>query len=247
MPELDIVDAIEKQNAREEQKQVQAAVQEVTKKKSSDGRNVLIMVALLLGVFVLFTGGFTAYNKFTGAAVIDLDYLHEMNYQGKLDSSRGYMYNGHSFVFNEGLWYTEVKETGLITKIPLHFAPKNLSDIKMTGTLNSDFNKGDIVYVAIDPEFANKYYTLALSELSFNIVKGIRGKPEGVCTTKNEICEEREVLNCENTQGKPVIELKWANESKITSKGTCILVEGKDYGIVQAVDRLVLQWYGIMK
>ena len=56
MPELDIVDALEKQNAREEQQQLKSAVQEVTKPKSSDGRNVLIMVALLLGVFVLFTG-----------------------------------------------------------------------------------------------------------------------------------------------------------------------------------------------
>ena len=247
MPELDIVDAIEKQNAREEQKQVETAVQETVKKKGSDGKNILILIALMLGVFVLFTGGFSAYNKFTGAAVIDLDYLHKMNYQGKLDSIRGYMYNGHSFVFNEGLWYTEVKETGLLTKVPLHFAPKNLTGIKMTGTLSPDFNKGEIVYVAIDPEFANKYYTLALSELNFNIVKGIRRKPSGVCTTKNDICEEREILNCENPKGKPVIELKWANETKITSKGMCILVEGKDYGIVKAVDRLVLQWYGIMK
>ena len=247
MPELDIVDALEKQNAREEQQQVEAAVKEVSKKKGSDGRNVLIMVAILLGIFVLFTGGFTAYNKFTGAAVIDLDYLHEMNYQGKLDSNRGYMYNGYSFVFNQGLWYTEVKETGLITKIPLHFGPKNLTDIKMGGTLSPDFNKGDIVYVAIDPEFANKYYTLALSELNFNIVKGIRRKPSGVCTKKNDICEDRDVLSCNNSQSKPVIELRWANKSKITSKGTCILVEGKDYGIVKAVDRLVLQWYGIMK
>ncbi len=247
MPEIDIVDALEKQNKQEEQKQVTAAVQEVTKKKGSDGRNVLIMVVILLGVFVLFTGGFTAYNKFTGASVIDTDYLHKMNYQNKLDSTRGYMYNGHSFVFNHGLWYTEVKETGLITKIPLHFAPNNLTNVKITGTLSPDFNKGDIVYVAIDPEFANKYYSLALSELSFNIVKGIRRKPTGVCTKKNDICEEREVLSCNNTKGLPVIELRWANESKITSKGTCILVEGKDYGIVQAVDRLVLQWYGIMK
>ena len=55
------------------------------------------------------------------------------------------------------------------------------------------------------------------------------------------------MLNCKNPQGKPVIELKWANKTKITSQGTCILVEGKDYGIVKAVDRLVLQWYGIMK
>ncbi len=247
MTDLDIIEALEKKNAQEEKQQIEAAVKEDVPKKNNDARNVLIMVAVLLGVFVLFTGGFSAYNKFTGAAVIDTDYLHQMNYQGKLDSTRGYMYNGYSFVFNQGLWYTEVKETGLITKIPLHFGPKNLTQIPVTGTLDPNFNKGDIVYVAIDPEFANKYYTLALSELNFNIVKGIRRKPSGVCTKKNDICEERDILSCDNNQGKPVIELKWANETKITSQGTCILVQGKDYGIVKAVDRLVLQWYGIMK
>ena len=100
MPELDIVEALEKQIDREEKAKVDQAVKEVVKPKGSDGRNVLIMVAILLGVFVLFTGGFTAYNKFTGAAVMNLDKLHELNYQGKLDPIRGYMYNGHSFVFN---------------------------------------------------------------------------------------------------------------------------------------------------
>ncbi len=246
MDEIKIGAALEKKIEREEKVNLNDALKIDDNSKNRDGRNIILMIVIMVGIFVFFMGGFKVYDYFTGANVVSLDYLHQKNSEGKLDESRGYMYNGYSFVYNDNIWWTEIQKNNILTKIPLHFGPKNLTDVKVMGMLNPDFNKGELVYVAIDPEFANKYYTLALSEINFNIVKGILRKPEAVCTKNNTICDDRKILNCDNTEGKPVIELRNAEKSEVTFKGTCILVSGNETGIVQAANRLVLKWYGIM-
>ena len=149
----------------------------------------------------------------------------------------------------DGLWWTEMKKGNTLLKIPLHFGPKEVNDTKVEGKLdNTQFNNGTEVYIAINPETFNQYYSLALSELNFNIVQGIERKPIAVCTKNDTICEtdNRTILSCNNTEGKPVIELRYGEEQKITLNQTCILITGTDYGIVKAVDRLIWQWYGII-
>lgn len=244
MDEIKIGKALEEEESRGEGGWEKRGGEE--EKGGGDGKKIGILLLVLAGVMLLSIGGFKAYDYFTGAEIIDVDYLHKENLEGDLEPERGYMYRSYSFVFIDGLWWTEVYQGGVKVIPRLHFGPREVEEVKVGGRLSSSFNEGEVVYIAIDPELANKYYTLALSELNFNVVKGIKRQPVAACTKENSICEGREILSCENSQGKPVIELKYGGEEKIELKGNCILVSGEDYGMVKAADRLIWQWYGVM-
>lgn len=247
MKEIKISEALEKQKEREEKEQVEKALGEEEEVRG-EGKNILIAILILIGAVSLFIGGVKVYDYFTGAGVINVDELHKQNLEEELDSKEGYMYEGYSFVYADGLWWTEIKMGEILLKVPLHFGPREITEVKIEGKQDfASFNQGDEVFIAIDPEFSNKYYTLALGELNFNVAKGIKRKPVAACTKNNSICQDREILSCNNTKGKPVIELKYGGEAKIKLEGSCILVSGEEYGLVKAADRLILQWYGVMK
>ncbi len=220
----------------------------------TDTKTILIAVGIIIGIFAFSIVGFKLYEKYAGGAeVINVDDLHKENLNGNLNEKEGYMYNGYSFVYVDGLWWTEVNRFGTLLKIPLHFGAKEVESIPVTGTLDAAFNKGEFVYIAINPETTNKYYTLGLSELNFNIIKGIDRSIEAACTENNSICDNRTIISCEKTLGKPVVELVLtnhtdsANSGKIEFKGSCIRISGQDYELVKAVDKVLLRWYGIMK
>ncbi len=211
-----------------------------------DSRNILLMIAIIIGIFAFSIGGFKLYDNMTSAEVYNVDEMHEQNLNGDLDDGEGYLYNGYSFVKVDGLWWTEMTRGNTLLKVPLHFSPKEVEDIPISGELNDIFNTGQEVYITIDPDVQNKYYTLAVSELSFNTVKGIKRTPVAACTDNVTVCEGRPILSCSNTQGKPVIEFALANESSVELSGNCIKISGSDYNIVKAVNRLLYQWYGSM-
>ena len=75
---------------------------------SSDSKNVLLMVGVIIGLFIIVIGGFSWYNTITGGAVATIDDLHQMNYDGDLKEEQGYVYNGYSVVRNDKLWWTQV-------------------------------------------------------------------------------------------------------------------------------------------
>lgn len=217
---------------------------------SSDLKIILVMAILIGGLVLATFGGFSLYNNLTSANVVTIDLLHQENLEGKLDEDEGYTYNGYSFVNIDGLWWTETNKFGVRLKIPLHFGPRELEEISLEGNLDPLFNFGEEVYVAIDPYVVNKYYTLAISEFSFNLVKGMERIPVGSCTEESPDCGNRTIINCETTEGRPVVELAFQYDAKprIDFRGTCVKISGgDDYGIVKAVDRLLYEWYGIMK
>jgi hypothetical protein len=216
----------------------------------ADAKGILITVGVIIGLFVLAFGGFSAYNGLTAAAVVTIDDLHGQNLKGELDTENAYIYNGFSFVQADGLWWTERNIGERLFKIPFHFGPRDVDTIPITGELNDTFDDGEIVYFAIDPAVANKYYSLALGELGLNMVQAINRKPEAACTAEDPVCIDREILNCENTKGKPVIELDLAEpgeEPMVELSGTCIRVFGDGEDIVKSVDRLLFQWYQIIQ
>ncbi len=219
------------------------------KKPWTEGKIIAISIILLGVILAIAYGGWKITDKPTGASTIILtvDELHELNRQGKLDPERGYLHNGYSFVKHEGLWWTELMLGETLVKIPLHFGPRDVENIPLTGALNITlFNLGEEVYIAIDPNVTDKYYTLAISELSFNIVKGLDRIPVGSCTKEDPACDEREIISCNNTKGRPSIELA-LGPAGIQAQESCLLVSGTGYEIVKAVDRLLWQWYGVME
>jgi hypothetical protein len=216
----------------------------------SDGKKIMIMVGVLIALFLIFFGGSAIYNNyFTGAVVVDVDQLHKDNLLEELGDKEGYIYNGYSFVFADGLWWTEVnKLDGTLFKLPLHFGPRDVEEIMVTGTFDPTFNFGEYVYIAIDPSVQDKYYTLALSELSFNVAQSFDRTPQGACTKEHYACENRTILSCDNNPNKlPIIEFALSEENKVEIDNTCIKISGNDYGLTKAVDRLLFIWWRIMK
>lgn len=213
---------------------------------SADGKVIVIMLLIIVGVFFLAIAGFKTYDYFNSEKVINVDDLHQENLLGNLDQTEGYMYNGFSWVYADGLWWTELDRFGTLLKVPLHFGPKDVKNISIVGSLSSDFNKGEVVYIAIDPNVTNKYYTLALSELNFNIIKGIDRNIITSCTENSSICDNRTIINCETAQGRPIIQLVVANVTQVEFKDTCIKISGNGYDLVKAVDRVLMNWYGII-
>lgn len=215
--------------------------------QQNDGRSVLILIGVLVAIFVVVIGGFKVYNHFTAASVVVIDDLHQQNLDGKLGSDEGYVYNGYSFVKADGLWWTEVEVKDRIIKIPLHYGPLEIENIPVTGKLTPEFNKGETVYISIDPEVNyNKYYTLGLMELNTNILQGVSRKIEAACSTQNPVCENRTVINCESAVGQPVVQLSVDDVSSVTLKGTCIDIRGNGEDLVKSVDRALYVWYKVV-
>ena len=221
---------------------------ELLAEQPHDAKNLLIILSIIVGVLGLIFAGVALYNKYYEVEVVDIDQLHQDNLQNKLDEEDGYVYGGFSFVKADGLWWSELNMDGEKVKIPLHFGPKEVEEVKIKGELSTMFNQGDDVYIAIDPKVTDKFYTLALSELSFNVVKGLKRTPIGSCTEEDWACDNRTLISCNNNpKYKPVIELAIANETSIELIGSCIKISGSGYNITKAVDRLLYQWYEVMK
>ncbi len=244
-----IAKAVEKEFVREEQAVIHQLAEEDLQAVTSagDSRNILIMIGVIVGIFILTLGSFKVYNQFTGAGVMVIDDLHQKNLDGELDAEEGYLYNGYSIIKADGLWWTEIDAGSRLIKIPLHFGPKEVEEIPVAGKLSSQFDKGNVIYIAIDPEVNyNKYYTLALMEMNNNILQGMNRNIEAACTKENIACDNRTIINCGTASGKPVIELAVSESSGIEFSGSCIKISGNDEALVKAVDRMLYAWYGIM-
>jgi hypothetical protein len=250
MDDIKIGRALEEEMVKEEEKVLSDLAEEDLNANFSikeDGKNIAIMVVVIAGLFALMLGGFKLYGGITSANVVNVDQLHVDNLEGNLDNEEGYVYEGFSFVKVDGLWWTEVKNLDRLLKIPLHFGPKEVEDIEISGSLSDRFNLGEEIFIAINPNVANKYYTLSISELSFNVAKGVGRNPIGACTEENEACDNRTIISCDNNQGKPVIELELSeNPAEIEYIGSCIKIKGDGYDLVKAVDRILYKWYGVM-
>ena len=212
-----------------------------------DNKTVFLIIGAVIGIFLLFIVGFALYNHFNPAPQT-IDDFHALNYQGKLPPEQGYMYNGYSFIKSDGLWWTELTRVNRTIKFPVHFGPKDVEQIEFSGPgLSALFENGSEIYISINPSIQDKYYGLAISELSFNVAEGIGRMPVGACSQESPVCENRTVINCSSANNRPVIEFALANETSIYVENTCILIQGQGYDIVKAVDRLLFNWYNIIK
>ncbi len=234
---------------QEEHLEIQKAVEEDTTEEevSSDGKTIVIAIVIIFGIFILSFGGFKLYENLTTEEVLDVDQLHQENLEGELNENDGYIYNGFSFVKVDGLWWTEVNIANQRVKIPLHFGPKDVDNITTSGKLSESFSKSNQIYVSIDPEVISGHYVIAMKELSSNMAQGLGRNSVGACSKNASGCEDREILNCENPNGKSVVELVESDETSIEFSGTCIKVQGQDYEIIKAANKLLYMWYGIIK
>lgn len=220
--------------------------EDLDKKKTSDKALIIAIAAIVIILAIIITSNIFRKEE----APKTIDDLHELNLKGKLKPDEGYVYEGYSFVFANGLWYTQVQNIAgtSIFDIPLHYGPEALKDIKIEGNFNSTiFNSNKEIYITFDPLGQNlNYVALAVGEFDQTIIQAFNKAPVAACD-KNETaaCQDRPIITCENTN-KPVLYLKQEIETKVIFKDNCMIVQGTGPDIVRATNRLLLSLYGIM-
>ncbi len=188
-----------------------------------------------------------------------LDELHQENLLEGKDTDTAYVYNGFSFIYLDGLWYTQIqnKHSNILYDVPLHYGPKEVSDIPLIGdpepffTLianNSIANYEFQTYLTFDPTGDQlQYVGLGTGELTQNMATIYSLAFIPACTNNNnESCQDTPIITCESTED-PVIFINVDDVPSVEAEGNCLTIQGKGYDIVKAVDRLLLSSFGIIK
>ncbi|MBW2988689.1 hypothetical protein KY358_00060 [Candidatus Woesearchaeota archaeon] len=215
-------------------------------KKASDW--ILVIAALVIIILIAAIFSFKLLSKKEVPKTIDD--LHLLNLDGKLEPDQGYMYNGYSFVFANGLWYTQVQTASAssIFDIPLHYSPKLLEDVSVEGEFDSDFfNSHKGIYITFNPLGQDlNYVALAVGEFDQSIIKSFNKIPIAACD-RNETaaCSGIPIITCNSTD-KPVLYLQQKEGAKVIYDKNCIIVQGIREDIVRSTNRLLLKLYGIM-
>lgn len=227
----------------EEIKEVKS--EELDEKKTSD--RILI---ISIGVILLILASVIGLKMLQKDSPETIDDLHLSNLKRELKSETGYIYNGYSFVFANGLWYTQVQnvEGTSLFNIPLHYGPKDMEDIPIKGELNHTlFNSVREIYITFDPLGSElQYVALAVGEFDQSIITAFNKIPIAACDkNETEACATRPIIACNNTD-KPVLYIQQKPETKVIYNNNCMIVQGQGPEIVRAIDRLLLNLYGIM-
>ncbi len=206
-------------------------------------------ILLSAGIVILIIFGLIYFGKFIQEkkeSVTVGDKIKE-TLDGK-ESETNFMYNGFVFIKIGNMWHTEYQMNDQVFKIPLHFNPREVEDISITGTMNqTKFNTAKNYYITFDPlgeELA--YVALSAAELSLNLATAMDIFPQAACTVnETDACSTRPIVTCDSEDA--VIYLKSSNTTQITLNSSCLTIEGKGEDLVRSTDRLIYQWYGIMK
>jgi len=158
-------------------------------------------------------------------------------------------YNYFTFYNVSGFWETDILLGKQIYRGTFRFNPLEVENVSIEGNLSKGFNSPP-VFITFDPTSnpeSFKYQALAVTELSLHMVRALNVSVEGACT-KNETdaCIERSIVSCDSLNAS-VIYVVPEGEPKIVLDNRCITLYGSDFGLVKSADRLLYQWYKIIK
>ncbi len=161
--------------------------------------------------------------------------------------SSAFEYNYFKFEEVGGLWQTNIQLGNQVYEGAFRFNPKQVEDVYISGNFSG---LASPIYITFDPDAGKeqfKYLALASSELTLHVVRGLNFTVVGACT-KNETdaCIDRPIVTCADTD-KSVIYLKSETPAQITLSNHCVVLTGNEFDLLKSVDRLLFQWYKIMK
>ncbi|VVB81076.1 Uncharacterised protein [uncultured archaeon] len=156
-------------------------------------------------------------------------------------------YNYFKFEEVGGLWQTNIQLDNQPYEAIFRFNPKQAENVSIKGNFTGF--KTTPIYITFDPDVGRdkfKYLALAASELTLNVVKALNYTVEAACT-KNEtdICSDRPIVTCADDAS--VIYLVSDAPTQIKLEGDCITLSGENMELLRSVDRLLFQWYKIIK
>ena len=202
---------------------------------------ILILVLIFASIFL--------YRYLNTPEVLTPTQMHVKNIAGELDEEQGYVWNGYSFVFYEGLWFTQVyrKNTENIYNVQLHFGPKEIEEIPIVGDADI-FATFPNLYFTFDPIGRElNYVALAAGELSLNTAVVMNVTPVAACT-KNEtdICKTRPIVSCGKNTKNPIIFIDPMHEPGIYAEGNCLTLGGSGEDLIKSTDKLLLRWFAVI-
>jgi hypothetical protein len=213
---------------------------------AEDTKKLLYLVGGVVLVFALIVGAALLAKVYYKQEVLTVDDLHKLNIEGKLPPEQGYMYNGFSFIYQNGLWLSQLKRDGKDYDINLHYGPKDLEQIPMRG--NGILNQSEI-FISFDLSTGSAekgYLALAGAELGANLAKGLDIRPIAACVNNDSYaCFNRSIVNCRN-KDKNVIVIEESNFTEVKFDGGCVTIKGREKELIKAVDRFLYYWYKIM-
>jgi len=162
-------------------------------------------------------------------------------------SSNQVEYNYYTFDEVGGLWQTTLVNNDQSYLAVFRFNPTQVEDVYVTGNF-SGF-KSSPLYLTFDPDASSddfKYLALGTTELSIHLIRSMGFHVEAACT-KNETdaCVDRPIVTCDSNQS--VIYLVPKTPTQVTLKGSCVTVSGDKFELLKSIDRLLFQWYKIVR
>jgi hypothetical protein len=201
------------------------------KAQSSTIKNIVGIVAFLALIIIIF---FVVKNSL----------VPSQNYET-------YSYNGFEFTSNGVLWHTQIYDetSKTLYNIQLHNGPREVEDVPVEGDVHDIRKRATGFYITFDP-LENEtmgHVTLAAYEISSNYAT-VYGRNIFAACDKNvtEECADRPIVDCTDPT-KPAIYLIAEGEAKVYVDSPCIYVQGEGDELIRAANRLLYQWYGIMK
>ncbi|MCX6709530.1 MAG: hypothetical protein NTV63_01070 [Candidatus Woesearchaeota archaeon] len=210
----------------DEEKMPEEAEQEKIPEKDSY-KNLTIIILVIVALF--------------SALIIGARYV--MNLPEKYET---YYYNGFTFTKIGPLWYTQIQHDTTLYDVALHFSPRELESVPISGK-ESGFSNDTTLYITFDPKAENmSYVALANAELSQVFAMSFNRNMTVACLSKEDpLCESMPIINCTNTD-KPVILFEESGEASVIVNRNCVMIKGSRDNLVKAADKFILSYYGIM-
>ena len=140
-------------------------------------------------------------------------------------------YKGYTFNNVNGKWILDLNGE----PVSFDYLPNELSEIYAENLLFSSK-----VYVAIDPnDNINNYFIQRIKAILQ--YKGILAVDACI---KEEGCGDIPIVSC--NEGKDIIVIKKDIESKIYKKGSCLVFEGDNEGLIKDIDLLYYKLLGVL-
>lgn len=159
-------------------------------------------------------------------------------------------YNYFTFEEEQGMWKTTIQKGEQPYELVLRFNPYEVENITYEGNLTPEWFMNPPIYITFDPDTEPeqmKYLALAASEVGLSLVRGIGVNISAACTKNiTEDCMNQTIVACNDTD-KSVIYLKIGEPNRLFIENNCVTLQGKDFGILKSVDRLLYEWYGIIR
>ncbi len=217
-------------------------------------KHFYVAVAILL----IILGGIFLIPKFFDKDPVTLDILHQENLERGYDTELSYVFNGYSFIYLDGLWYTQIqdKSRDVMFDVPLHYGPKDVIDIPFSGDFEPFFLKAVNntisnytfqTYLTFNPESDQlQYVGLATGELTQNMVIVYNLAFIPACTSnETDVCASVPTITCDSTDD-PVVFIAENETTEVRVEDNCIIIQGDGEDIVKAVDRFLLAIHGIL-